>query len=327
MKKYLIIILFISSFSAIKAQDPIYMNIGLAKYCYNPAIFGIDYKYNIGINLRQIYPFLPNTTYNSFAFFSADINQYKVGTGVSFERYYEGNGALEVNIASLNFSKYFVFDRKYVLSFGLKTGYLNRKMNWSKFIFSDQLDPVFGNNGSTSAIPTDNENFNNFDVSSGIVFMKFNETNNSLISFSVNHMNSPNYSHYSSEIERYPLTYILIYQGNYDINNITDKVKKRILPVFLYSYQRKNTNIILGTDFIYSQFLVGLKMRTKLRELSKNQTFIISSLGFNLNNDMIRFVYNYEYPITSTIRGGGIHEVGLQIVLKNKHKKNCDSYI
>ncbi len=174
-----------------EAQDHIYSQFFNAPVYLNPALNG-EFKGSFRMNM--IYR-------NQWSSISGDLNymstsiDYQLPTiggavGLIFNSSSEGTAYLKKNNIAGIYS-YSVGTEGFTASFGLQAGITNRKLDFSKLIFSDQLDPRLGFEGGASAAESPyNDNKYYFDAGSGVNFV----VGSAMIGASMMHLNKPDES-------------------------------------------------------------------------------------------------------------------------------------
>jgi len=151
------------------AQDPQFTQVYLSKVYLNPAYTGINNDLTISNNNRfqwgkvtpQVAPFRTHDV-------SADLGSpwLGIGTGISFFYDREGEGNLTTTSVRVPVSYYLNVGKESFISFGLQGAFGHKSIDWSKLVFSDQLDPIYGNINPSAALPwgVESENYLNFNA-------------------------------------------------------------------------------------------------------------------------------------------------------------------
>ncbi len=319
MKKIYLSFIFTISILSLVAQDPIFTNSNSNDNIYNPASSGLYNDIGATLAYRQIYPSI-----NQYSNYGVNINglfrKPKIGIGLSALRYYEGNGSIVTNLISLNFNKILKINRKLKFSIGMNAGFLSSGLNLEDDIFSNQLDPVLGVLPTATIPSVKNEILKKLNIATGMSFLYDDGKNIHTIGLSINHLNMPNIAHVDNNSYYLPMFYSISYKSIIDIEKRYKKIKLR--PRILFTYQKKSTNIILGTDIIYNNFLVGTGIRFKNYQLSKNLSYLEFNIGFSINSSVL-FVYSFETPDLTLVHTGGLHEISLNYFFSKKKKRIC----
>ena len=158
----------------------------------NPALngqFPADFRMNL--IYRNQWASLPGTLSYLTASLDYNVPRFGGGLGLMFTRSAEGSAYLTKNNISGLYS-YSVGADNFVLSFGLQGGVTNRVIDWSKLIFSDQLNETIGiipGQASSAEPPPYNSKYY-FDSGAGVSLT----LNRLLVGGALQHINRPNES-------------------------------------------------------------------------------------------------------------------------------------
>lgn len=177
---------------AILAQDHLYSQFYNAPNYLNPALNG-QFEGDLRFNLiyRSQWTNVPGPL--NYYTFSVDyqVPRFGGGIGLMVSQSAEGIAYFKKTNISAIYSYSAIFDNG-ALSFGLQAGLTNRKIDFERLVFSDQIDPVSGiipgSTTSASALPYNNRSF--FDTGFGInlVWGDF------MVGGSMQHLNKPDQS-------------------------------------------------------------------------------------------------------------------------------------
>lgn len=260
--KYIALLLVTGSAITASAQDHIYSQFYNAPLYLNPALTG-QFEGDIRMNMiyRNQWTSLNGTL--SYVNASADINipDFGGGVGLQFNRSTEGTAFLVKNNLAATYA-YSVGSDDFVLSFGIQAGFTNRRINWDKLIFSDQIDNRLGyvpGSISSAQLPDRAQRFF-FDPGAGInlVYKSF------MAGLGVYHINEPDESFSGSQAKlprrfaanasyRLPLTRSYNYgsdDGSY------------LIPSVVYYKQGNVSSMSAGAQFKYKGVNSGIWYRT-----------------------------------------------------------------
>jgi len=256
-----VVFLFTGSVKAL-AQDQIYSQFYNAPLYLNPALTG-QFEGDLRMNMiyRNQWTALSGTL--SYINASADLNipNFGGGVGIQFNRSTEGTAYLVKNNAAATYS-YSVGSDNFVLSFGVQAGFTSRQINFSKLVFSDQIDNRLGYEpGSISAaeLPDMAQKYF-FDPAAGVnlVYGSF------MAGAGVYHINQPDES-FSGAQAKLPMrlnfnaSYRIPLSGNYNYGS-TDGAY--LIPSVVYYKQGNVTSMSAGAQFKYKGVNTGLWYRT-----------------------------------------------------------------
>ncbi len=137
-----------------QAQDITFSQFFNNKIYLNPAFAGNEFGTRAQASSRLQWPKTPGEIYLNNAYVEGSVsslfNRYKVdgGIGLMLNQTIQGEGKLTSNEASVIITKSVPIieddKSKLFLTFALQPVISNTTVNWDKFVFSDQLDPVLG---------------------------------------------------------------------------------------------------------------------------------------------------------------------------------------
>jgi len=246
------------------------------------------------------------------------------GVGLNCMTDVEGEGMLKTTTIALPFSSRIQVTERLILQVGVMPSFLQVSVDWSKFIFSDQLNPYYGAIYATSFSFPGKDQISRFDIGVGGILkyetypQRGTEKFNSIckIGFAVFHVNSPNISLTGLEAPL-PKRYVFYLDYTYALNQFyyrRDIVK--IHPAFLYEYQNPMSTYTIGLDLCKSGYNIGIWFRNKDFKIT-NIDALIFSLGYSMYLNQIKSTIlqiSYSYDLTlSKLRDGasGCHELML----------------
>ena len=154
---------FLLMFSLIgNAQDPSFSQFYANRVYLNPAFTGIESGLSIaGVSRMQWL----NVDYGFRTYgVSIEIQEpfIKSGFGLNLLSNTEGLAQLKTTSVGLSYA-YTIPMKRHNIHFGLEANWIQKSVDWSKIIFSDQLDPVYGAIYQTAAVPVlDRVNYTDF---------------------------------------------------------------------------------------------------------------------------------------------------------------------
>lgn len=260
--RYILIVLWFGCPALVSAQDHIYSQFFNAPLYLNPSLTG-QFEGDIRMNMiyRNQWSGLSGTL--NYLHASADLNipNFGGGVGLQFNRSTEGTAFLVKNNIAASYA-YSVGSEDFVFSFGIQAGFTNRQINWSKLVFSDQIDNRLGYiPGSISGgqMP-DMANKFFFDPAAGInlVYKSF------MAGIGLHHINEPDESFSGSQAKlprrisvnasyRLPLTSNYTY-GADDASYL--------IPSIVYYKQGNVTSMSAGAQYKYKGVNAGVWYRT-----------------------------------------------------------------
>lgn len=326
MKHYLqtTLLLCMSCFtiSVVVAQDPVFSQFVINSTYLNPSLTGfrygtevISHYRNQWYNVRQGYSkfetrnvslstCLP-TFYSGFGLMYVDNTE---GEGYLKSQKYVGTYAYEV----LPHRKSRAENRdNRVFRLGMRVSYNTRQVNWDKFVFTNQLDPIHGIVMPSSLVSNNNilvaKNY--IDADFGTVFgLRSIDIgpkkmfSNLLMGFCISHLARPNISLVSAD-ERLPWRYTVHFSGAYNLNwKMPNKAEMYVVPVLKIDWQKKSANKN-PTQFMNANYGAVLAMRSfSFGAYMQNKKVLPDT--YNTNNLVLLAGFQFEkgnLPIQFTI--------------------------
>ncbi|MEQ7798526.1 PorP/SprF family type IX secretion system membrane protein [Pedobacter sp. ASV1-7] len=243
------------------AQDHVYSQFFNAPIYLNPALTG-QFEGDIRMNMIYRNQWSGLSGDLSYITASADLNIAKFGGGVGlmFNRSSEGTAFLVKNNAAATYS-YSVGGDDFVASFGIQAGFTNRQIDWSKLVFSDQIDMRLGYlPGSVSAAqPPDVDNKIFFDAAAGtnIVFR------NLMAGVAVHHINKPDES-FSGTVAKLPMRITANTSFRIPLSSGTyyQDEGSYLIPSVVYYNQGSSSSVSAGAQFKFKGLNAGLWYRS-----------------------------------------------------------------
>ncbi|MDH3650090.1 MAG: PorP/SprF family type IX secretion system membrane protein, partial [Saprospiraceae bacterium] len=180
-----------------QAQDPVFSQFYSAPLELNPAFAGSTEGGKIGLNYRNQWPRI-NQAYVTYAASYDQLFPFiNSGFGISILADNAGRGLYKTTDVSLFYAYVLRVDHSLQIRFGVEAGFINSRVDWSRLVFLDQLDPEFGPI-SPGGLPYPSEeippeagtSLSVVDISMGLLV--FNET--FYAGLALKHMNAPEFS-------------------------------------------------------------------------------------------------------------------------------------
>ena len=315
--KYIISLLLVPGFLSAFSQDVSFSQFYANPLYLNPAFSGSVGIPRIALQYRNQWNGFNNafTTYS--AAFDLPIEKLQGGIGGYVINDAQADGILSTLQVNFSYSVFIQLSEDYRLHGALQAGFNQNSLNTSRLVFADNLDPNYGNHGTSGELATlTDPNYNFVDFSTGVLMY----SKKLFYGVAVHHLTEPNQS---------------FYPGSEDVAKLDRKYTAHFgarLPVFLFGHNRKKFDIspqvIAQMQGKFQQFNYGI-FATK-RGLTAGTWFrqnfgfrydaVILVLGFMKKS----WQFNYSYDFTvSGLRAdsGGTSEVSLTFLL-NKADKN-----
>ncbi len=135
------------------AQDPSFSQFYANRVYLNPALTGLDG----GLSFSGIYRLQWKNVDTGFETYSASVElqepALRSSFGLTVYQDVEGLMQLKTNSIGLSYAYMIPVSEKHNIHIGMTAAWTQRSVDWSKIIFSDQLDPVFGVVRPSTVIP------------------------------------------------------------------------------------------------------------------------------------------------------------------------------
>lgn len=336
MKKYLIIVLAIfGTCISASAQDIHFSQYNENPQLINPALTGAYYVVRANVVYRDQWASV-TTPYRTFGasydmkfkasewekqdpfktkFYKKAYN--RLAGGLAFYSDKAGDGQMATNYGTLSLATFIKTGALSSLSFGLQGGIIQKSVNYSKFIFSNQYDGSTYDTNLPSGEPTGTKSFVSPDVSAGLLWFYGKEEesigeNNHLyadVGFSMMHINKPKQRFLPDDYDRLFTKYTV--HGKLLIGLPHSNVS--LAPSFMAHFQGPQKEILMGMLIKYS-----IKNDTKYTGYIKKSYFGIGgyyrvgdAVIANVLIEMGHYAIGISYDINvsgltrvSTLRGG-----------------------
>lgn len=342
---YLLIILAALVSGLAQAQDPLFSQFYNNPIYYNPGAVGLTPGLRARFTVRDQWPQLPADLRNYT--FSMDFAERDIpgsgGLGLMVMSDNAGSGYLKTSTVGLSTAVRVAVQNNMVAQVGIMTSFVQKRLNWDNLVFTDQLDPVYGNIYESSFQNPTTGNVVYPDFSTGGVF-RFTESSNTFsaiqgtFGLAVHHLFRPNESFLGLTS---PLPRKLAITGDFvfEIAGDSDgpyfqrensKGTFKFNPGFIYESQADFKTYMVGVNILKSSIYSGVWFRNRTSELAKSNDLIFM-LGINAPfTDQTRMKLNYSYDfILTEVRtaAGCSHEISITIELDdfnmfNRSKKS-----
>lgn len=332
------IVLLVTCFSTVLAfsQDPSFSQVENTRFYVHSS----DTYLRSGIELQAAFRSQWNRIPGAFntSFLSVFYQHEKMRTGFGFKYMSdkEGIGALRTDDIKL-VTRYnilpVVSNRPRALYVSIEAGYIRKSIDWSRLVFSDQIDPVWGIYQGSSIQPPDRINSGFFDATFSTTFrdkIRINQINYPYsISASWRHMAFEKDESLMKIGTRLPGIFTATFSGI-----IAPSKFYRIpllKPVIRYEHQFNLKRIVFGSligivndehqETIYS----GLYYSSQFNPFTPlNTNGLVFMVGYEkvINRTLMSFAYSYDLNNGGLGAAGssGSHELTLNIQLSSSNK-------
>lgn len=336
---FIFILSLIGSFSTktVRAQDPNYSQFFSNPLYYNPAYTGISQGLRARFDYRKQWPNLRNDfqTYN----FNADVSIREFpgsgGVGLMFNKDRAGAGFLETSTAAFLTAVRIRLTEGIYTQVGVMSSFVQNRVNWDKYVFTDQINPKYGNIYETGFITPESDQLSYPDFNVGAVF-RFAQPSQGTTNifgtfgFAVHHVFKPSISFFDNPAPL-PRKYVIHgdiifesegYSKRYGSsrNNSRGYSEKKINPGVYYELQGEFQTIALGLNMYYKSLYGGIWYRNSEFSFANAESLVLL-LGLNtIFNEVSRIKIMYSYDLAlddDLLKTGGAHELSLIIELDN----------
>jgi type IX secretion system PorP/SprF family membrane protein len=316
----LIVFLFIAP--SAEAQDNQYSQFTNLPIYYNPGYTGLEQGMRAKFAYRRQWVKMPNDF--KAMNFNMDIAARGIpgsgGLGIMFDSHNEGGGLIKKNSFGLNLAVRIPIMENVISQLGMSAIFVQKYIDWSRLIFSDQLDENYGNVYTSDFVPPSSNKVNFPDFSVGGIFrFKRDAGKESTVvgtfGFAIHHLFEPNESFIGLE-SKLPVKFV----GSLDFQVAPDESAKnssrgfKYNPAIIYMNQGGMDSWSVGMNVYKFPLYVGLWYRSSEFQFLNNDALIVL-LGINTNfggDARMKLVYSYDVMLTDLTKAtGGSHEITL----------------
>lgn len=299
---------------------------------YNPAFTGSQLGMQARMQFRNQAGDLSDS-YDNLTF-SLDMAERNLpgsgGFGLFILSDFDGIGFVENTTLRITYAARIQLSNRIVTQVGVGPSFVNRRVNWDRLIFSDQLDPHEGYINDTQFIPPHAGSLYYPDLSVGGLVQFHGESQRfstivTTLGAAIDHVFRPDIS-FSGAEHRMPVKYVV--SGNILFDNVSftgnrlfiDRSMFRLNPGFIFENHRNVNTYSIGLNGYKSYVYSGIWGRVQ-----EYDGFAVSDIIFMLgleipmtDNSSIKVMYSYDYLIGETIRGtGNTHELSVIYQITN----------
>ena len=325
--KLYILLVFVTPFIEVKAQDPVFTQFLIVPETLNPGFTGSASSCNAGIIHRRQWPegnrridtqygFANNLVTDNLGVGITVLNQKETFTNYN---YFQFNGAVSYRV-DLNYN--------WRLRLGLEGGFGRKDFNFGNLLLEDQINI---NDGSISGSSIDpgflryNNQINFVDFSFGVLV----DEENAWFGAALKHLTRPDISFL--ENGNVPLDLFLSVHGGYYF--ALDNSPTMILPAdtdllvsFNYMRQSQFNRLDIGASLEMNMFSFGVIAATNPEGRSTNSHLVTSLNPFvSMRAGEFKFGYSYDINTSRFGQNQGVHE--LTLTWQSKYTcRDCDNY-
>ncbi len=287
---------------------------------YNPAYVGLTQGLKARLNYRRQWTGLSGD-YHTYSF-SADIAERSLpgagGIGIIANQSLAGKGVLKTNTIGLMPSVRIPVSKNTIFQLGALASVVTQQLNWDNLVFSDQLDPRWGNIYPTDfqGAPREKVAFPDFAIG-GIFQFKASEDLEGNIGGAVHHITQPNQSFFNVDA-KLPRKYVYHMDFIITIREDQGYYSKRqgfkLNPGFMLQHQSSMLQYTLGMNVYMMHVYLGLWYKNQTLEYDEFSTFTAMA-GINIpftEEWRMKIMYSYEMNINALHNfTGPSHEISL----------------
>lgn len=303
-------------------QDPVFSQFYTAPLHLNPALTGTSTGAKVALNYRNQWPSI-NQAYVTYA---ASYDQFfpyiNSGFGFSILADDAGRGLYKTIVAQGTYSYNVRFRNEMQMRLGLAAGWISSRIDWTKLVFSDQLDPEFGAVSpgglpypSEELPPETGNSVSVFDASAGLIV--YNES--FYAGVALKHLNAPQFSFLEVNNQLsggLPLSISLHTGAEIDLIDLQGKSDVFVSPSLQYIRQGRQSQLNIGTIFRYYLFGTGAWYR---HSSTSPDAMIFTIEG---RKGQYRLAYSYDVTLSKLSNSGGAHEISFIINFKSEPKES-----
>jgi type IX secretion system PorP/SprF family membrane protein len=324
--RILLVYILVSVMTVAEAQDVNFSQYFNNPTYYNPAYVGLSTGLKARLNMRKQWTGLSGD-FHAFSF-SADIADRNIpgagGIGFIATSVVEGTGKIKTTEIGIIPAVRIHLNRYSVIQLGALVSVMSRQVDWENLVFSDQLDPILGNTGSSNFIRPSNQSpviFPDFSIG-GIYQLKLRQVVGTF-GFAVHHVTQPNQS-FLQDVAPLPrkwvahMDFIIDFQKNRGYYNRARDIK--LNPGILFESQSGLDVFSLGVNAYISNIYFGAWYRDEIFEQTSFAN-IIWMAGISIpfsDNNRLKLMYSFDMNVSqNTNFTGPSHEISLILELDN----------
>jgi type IX secretion system PorP/SprF family membrane protein len=301
-------------FTLLQAQDAYFSQFFMNPVYLNPAYSGSMKVPRAGVQYRNQWPAFGNAYSTYFATFDTYLPTIKSGIGLVLYNDVQGDGVYTESSFKFIYSKEIILNQEWTMYGSISAGAQLNSLNFSRLVFADQLDPIYGQNNPTAETAPDNNNRILPDFGTGILV--FNDRY--FFGIAADHLTEPDQSIYTEYPSHLPRKYTAHFEVNLPWHHPGHWRKYlKINPNFVFQSQGKEQNITYGLYANRKGFSVGMWNRLTTRKSAD----IILMAGFI--EKQFKTAVSYDMNITGVgLRSHGAVELSVSYLLRKPGKKS-----
>ena len=305
LKLLLLQAILINSGISIFAQDPEFSQFYASPLHLNPALAGISYGPRVNLVYRNQWPQIDKGFVTYGASYDQHFDKLRGGVGLVMHTDRIAGGIVQNFAVQAMYSYQIAFSRKFGIKLALSGGVANKRLDFNRLTFQDQINPIYG---FSDALGNPNITGEQTLQQNSILYPDFG---GGFIAFTPKFYAGVGIKHFTQPVESFagtdnklPVRFAM--HGGY-VFDVTPKKKKDdiyVSPNILLVQQSNFSQLNVGAHFNYNFIHSGIYYRNTFR----NSDAVIAVLGFRI--EYVKIAYSFDIPINGLgINSGGAHEV------------------
>lgn len=304
--KTIIIIGFVLAFAllakSVKGQDPQFSQFYATSLYLAPSLAGSSNSSRVSLNYRNQWPFIANGFQSYMVSGDHFFEKLNSGVGIMALREQAGSGKLSSTYIGAAYAYHVKLSRKWSVRPGIFMSYLQRNVDFSKLVFTDQL-----NSGTNTIEALEAPRVNKLDFAASAIF--FN--NKIWFGSTLKHLTSPNISFVGDDMKL--SRYVTFYAGSkITLNKVSALFPKGqyIYPNIQFQWQGVYKQLDAGVYWEINPMIFGLRYRgIPVFKKHAGSDAIIFLAG--IKQEKLTISYSYDLTISKLMGagGGGAHEI------------------
>lgn len=316
---------------AASGQDANYTQFYNNPVYYNPANAALGDGMNIHTSYRKLWPGIDEGFRNCMITFDIAEPSLNGGLGFIVHSGDEGAGKIRENAVGAMYSyRLPVIKRKFYLQMGLQATAVEKRLNEEGLVFSDQLDPLYGNVYQTSFQGVNNERVIYPDFATGITgrfnigeFANGKARTTNIVGVSFSHITRPDESFLGLDSKK-PVKIVAHASSVIPLNSQfrSNQRKISVSPGLLYENQDMFETFTFGFNFLIDPIYAGVWFRNRNIKLSADNydaVMLLVGVKHELNRNL-KMNFGYSYDVTTSKLASataGSHEITISLSFKD----------
>ncbi len=305
----------------VKAQDPQFTQFYAAPMFLNPAFTGLTYEHRFTVNARDQWRGIKTAYKTGMATYDYNISNMNSGIGGFFLQDRAGTSNLVTTQYGASFAYRVKVNKYSEFRMGTIVGITNKKIDYSRLIFNDQLVTNAPVSSEQQA-----EKVNYMDLGLGALY----NSTNYWFGMAAKHVNQPNVS-MVGDLE--PLPVSLTVHGGYRYIISAKGAGRTKLEEFVsasvnYRKERRYDQLDIGAYYFRSFLNLGVWYRglpiKKYKPGYTNRESVALLVGLEIPDKNFRIGYSYDITVSrlGINNTQGSHEVSMVYEVAQKRKRN-----